>query len=85
MNDSNLNMILEILNNETKLSSDEIEAVVHALVDVKKSVDNVYGNLLPQLLNTQNSQDETWEVLQDISEEFKHVDYHIKDGHLTDL
>ena len=62
------------------------EAIVHALTDIAASVEKGYGELLPELLSdpsvaTEALQDTLW----DMREEFRHIQYHIDDGALTDL
>ena len=59
---------------------------MHALTDIAASVEKVYGEMLPALLSdptvaTEALQDTLW----DIREEFRHIQYHIDDGTLTDL
>ncbi len=62
------------------------EAVVHALIDISESVEKIYGELVPNILNASDSNaDDLKDKLWDIREEFRHVEYHMKDAKLTEL
>ena len=55
-------------------------------VDVYESVQKVYGSLVPQLIDEREaSRESVRELLWDLREEFRHIDYHIHDAELTDL
>ena len=78
--------LLALLSSRLELPDRDHEAIVHALTDIAASVEKVYGELLPKLLNepdmaTEALQDTLW----DMREEFRHIQYHIDDGKLTDL
>jgi hypothetical protein len=55
------------------------EAWVHALVDIQESYLRIFENLIPEALNQSVSSREKREVLWDIREEFRHIEYHLKD------
>lgn len=62
------------------------EALVHALVDIRSSLVRVYGELLPELIRDtirppEVLRDQLWEL----REEFRHIEYHLKDGGWADL
>lgn len=62
------------------------EALVHALVDIRSSLVRVYGQLLPELTRDairtpEVLRDQIWEL----REEFRHIEYHLKDGGWADL
>lgn len=62
------------------------EAIVHALVDIGESMENIYGALLPGMMAVlDRSNAEFKDKLWNIREEFRHVEYHIKDAKLDDL
>jgi hypothetical protein len=73
---------LEMQGHFTKL---EAESIVHALVDIKESIDKIYKTLIPIILssNSTSNQAEFQESLWQIREEFRHIDYHIKDSNIT--
>jgi hypothetical protein len=61
-------------------------AAVAKFVDVYESVQKVYGSLVPQLIDEREaSRESVRELLWDLREEFRHIDYHIHDAELTDL
>ncbi len=67
-------------------SEEEAGTLAHALLDVYESVQKVYGSLVPQLLDEHEaSRESVRELLWDVREEFRHIDYHIHDAELTDL
>jgi hypothetical protein len=55
-----------------------------ALADISHSLVKVYSDLLPQLYKT-SSRDQAVELLWEIKEEFRHIDYHIKDASLCEM
>jgi hypothetical protein len=62
----------------------DADKTVYALSDITESIEKVYGELIPKLLAKENpSQEQIQELLWDIREEFRHIDYHIRDGELT--
>ena len=84
--DSQAEKLLALLSARSVLPGRDHEAIVHALTDIAASVEKVYGEMLPVLLSdptvaTEALQDTLW----DIREEFRHIQYHIDDGALTDL
>lgn len=62
------------------------DAIVHALVDIGESIGKIYGALLPDLMAALDQPNAVFEdKLWDIREEFRHVEYHLHDGKLTEL
>lgn len=62
------------------------DAVVHALVDIAESMERIYTKLLPDLMDGFDQPGDVFkEKLWDIREEFRHVEYHLNDGKLTEL
>jgi hypothetical protein len=60
--------------------------LAHALLDVYESVQEVYGSLIPQLLGDHEaSRESVRELLWDVREQFRHIDYHIHDAELTEF
>jgi hypothetical protein len=68
------------------ISSEEADAVIHALIDIAVSIEKVYFDVVPKLLSEPNA---TIEILKDrlwdLREEFRHIDYHIHDSKLTEI
>lgn len=68
------------------LTKEEAEAAVYALLDIAGSVEKVYREVVPKILSNPDAPiEELQELVWDIREEFRHVDYHIHDGGLLDL
>jgi hypothetical protein len=60
--------------------------LAHAFLDVYESVQEVYGSLIPQLLGDHEASHESVrELLWDVREQFRHIDYHIHDAELTEF
>ena len=67
-------------------SEEQAGTLAHALLDVYESVQEVYGSLVPRLLDDHEASCESvMEFLWDVREQFRHIDYHIHDAELTDL
>ena len=67
-------------------SDDRSQGVVHALIDVGECMEKIYQLLLPALISNLNSGDDDFkDQLWDIREEFRHIEYHMKDSGLADL
>jgi hypothetical protein len=66
-------------------SNNDSEALVYSLMEIEKSINIVYEKILPILLEKNMTKEAFLEMLWDIREEFRHIDYHIKDGKLLDL
>jgi hypothetical protein len=85
MND--VKILLELFTRGDLLKQEAAEALVHALVDIKLSINNVYDKVLPQLIQKQGSmtKEQVLEGLWELREQFRHIDYHIKDSNITNL
>lgn len=68
------------------LTKEEAEAAVYALLDIAGSVEKVYGELLPKIMSNPDAPiEELKDLIWYIREEFRHIDYHIRDGRILDL
>ena len=65
-------------------NKEKLDAFVHSLADIKESIDKIYNNYAPILLENKSAE-ELEEVIWDIREEFRHIDYHIKDADLLNI
>lgn len=74
----------KFLINRLGLDGDKADTLSNSLTDISKSMYKIYGVLLPKLYSIAD-RDELVELLWDIKEEFRHVDYHIKDAALDEL
>lgn len=79
--------IFELLQSRLGYSTEKSESLAHALVDILESVAQVYGTTIPDILNqadstqTEKLQDLVW----DIREAFRHIDYHIHDSEILEI
>ncbi len=67
------------------VDEEKIEALMHALVDVKESFEKIYKVILPQLVKGKNTREQIQDLVWDIREEFRHIEYHIRDSDVLDL
>lgn len=70
---------------QNKKSELQAEAIIHALIDNEESFQTVYKEMVPKILQTNLTNDEFMDLLWDIRDEFRHIDYHIQDGNLINL
>ena len=78
--------LIRSLQSRRLFSQEESEAIVHALIDIAESVEKIYLGMIPSLLSDSISTDAVFkDKLWDIREEFRHIEYHVKDGKLTEL
>lgn len=65
---------------------EKAEAIVHALIDIEESLDTIYNTTLPKLLDDNSlSPSDFQDLMWDIREQMRHIDYHIQDAELLDL
>ena len=67
-------------------SEEEKEAwtLAHAFLDLDGSFKKFSNDLLPKLFNENLSEEEIFDLLLDIGEEFRHILYHIQDSKFYD-
>jgi|GEM_PF-2745018 len=76
----------EILISKEILNQEDAEALEYALQDISESIEEIYSLIIPKILNNSNeSKDFILNLLWDIRENFRHIQYHIDDGKLTSL
>lgn len=82
----NDHFLFEILVGKKIITKDEAGAFTYALIDIAESVERIYFNIVPQILEKHTAKKEVLQDLfWDIREEFRHIQYHINDAKLTDL
>lgn len=65
---------------------DHMESLYHALIDISISVQRLYTDIIPRLVNIQELTDEVlYDTLFEFRGEFRHIDYHIHDAELDAL
>lgn len=85
MNKADLKSIRASLMKSGVVDEEKIEALMHALVDVKESFEKIYKVILPQLVKGKNTREQIQDLVWDIREEFRHIEYHIRDSDVLDL
>lgn len=63
---------------------EELESYVHALLDIEESIEKIYNVHIKNILENENDTETIQDIIWDIREEFRHIDYHINDAALTD-
>jgi len=61
----------------------ELERFVHALTDIKESIDKIFNENVEEVCNAKDM-DTIKEKMWDIREDFRHISYHIEDAKLTE-
>jgi len=72
------------LKNDRIFTKEKLDSFVHSLADIKESIDKIYNDYVPKLLENKLPE-ELEEIIWDIREEFRHIDYHIKDADLLNI
>ena len=80
-----VNSIRDSLIKIENLDKEKTDALIHALVDIQESFEKIYKTLLPRLVKEINTKERVQDLLWDIREEFRHIDYHIRDSDILDL
>ena len=63
---------------------EKLDAFIHSLADIRESTNNIYNKYVSKLLEDKSTE-ELEEIIWDIREEFRHIDYHIKDADLLNI
>ena len=74
--------VYEVLKKHQIFLKKDLEAYVHALIDIRESVNKI-TELLSDIDDNKNKE-EVLDIIWGIREEFRHMDYHIKDAKLTE-
>ena len=78
--------LFELIKSHGLLGPEEAEAFIHALNDISESIERIYCELVPNMLNSSIAKDDDLkDKLWDVREEFRHIEYHLKDAKLTEL
>lgn len=85
MKENILKNIKQNLKKIKNINNEQNEAIIHALVDIKKSFEKIYLSIIPQLSSDKISEEQAQDLLWDIREELRHIDYHIHDSDLLEL
>lgn len=79
---NNDKVIYEVLKKHQIFSKKDLEAYIHALIDIRESFNKI-TELLSDIDDNKNKE-EVLDIIWGIREEFRHMDYHIKDAKLTE-
>ena len=67
------------------LKTNKAEALIYGLQEIKDSIEIIYNEILPKLFDDKLNKEQLLELLWDLREEFRHIDYHIKDAEILDM
>ena len=74
----------KVLVQKLQLDDDNADRLSNSLVDISKSLNKIYADLLPNIYELEK-REEIVHLLWDLKDEFRHIDYHIKDASLDEL
>ena len=78
--------LFNLLEQKSSFKKKEIEALVYGLIEIKASFEKIYDSIIPNMLKiSENNTELLQDLLWDLREEFRHVDYHIQDSKVLDL
>jgi len=80
----NQDKLYKILQSQQIFKDEELDAYVHALVDINDSIDKIYSNYVNDILINSENKEAIINAIWDIREEFRHISYHIDDAKLTE-
>ena len=83
-NKKDLDKLYDILKVHSFYEDNELDAYIHALADIKESVENIYNKYMKRIIKSPDDKDKVQDCLWDIREEFRHIDYHLKDASLLE-
>ena len=83
-NKKDLDKLYDILKVHSFYKDNELDAYIHALADIKESVENIYNKYMKRIIKSPDDKDKVQDCLWDIREEFRHIDYHLKDASLLE-
>ena len=85
MKETLIKEIEEKLREFKNLKIEKKEDLLYSLIDIEESLKKIYENILPNLATKDLSEEKFQDLLWDIREEFRHIDYHLHDSGLLDL
>lgn len=78
LNDDRIKALLDFFAQAGR-SQEDCETWVHALVDLQESYVKIFESFLPEALGINDSSRDKREILWDIREELRHIEYHLDD------
>ena len=76
--------IYHLLLKKKIMSKKKAEAWCYDLSEINRSIEVIKNKFIPALLENQDQEEKFQDLLWDIREEFRHLQYHIDDGKLTE-
>lgn len=76
--------IYDLLKHQGIFQNKQLDAYVHALVDIEESIKKIYDVYIANIQMNNCDNEVIMENLLDIREEFRHIYYHIKDANLIE-
>lgn len=77
--------IVNALYDRRLIAEEHRNALYHALIDITNSIGAIYSAIIPRLLVSLNAdEEELRDVLFELRDEFRHIEYHIRDARLAD-
>lgn len=78
------NKLYKILQSHQIFKDEELDAYVHALVDINDSINKIYSKYVNDILVNSENKEAIINAIWAIREEFRHISYHIDDANLTE-
>ncbi len=76
--------ILKLLTKQKIMNKLEAEAWCYALREIEQSINKIYIEILPKFQLYSSDPEKIQDIVWDIREEFRHIQYHIDDGNLKE-
>lgn len=73
-----------VIKNSNLKKQEELESYVHALLDIEEAMEKIYLQYAKKIIDNKGDADLIQDLLWDIREEFRHIEYHMNDGKLTE-
>lgn len=78
--------LLEIIIKRELMTKDAAEASIYALHDIAESIEEIYKDIIPKIIeNRDNSKEYLNELILELKNEISHILYHIEDAKLYGL
>lgn len=81
MNESD-KLLFEVLKEYQIFEQVDLKTYVHAIIDIRGAIETINGLLIT--IDLKKNKEEVLDIIWSIREEFRHIDYHLKDAKLTE-
>ena len=79
-----MDKLFDILKKHQIFKKDQLEAYIHALVDINESLNKIYLEYIDAIIANSDDKDIVIDNIWEIREEFRHISYHLNDAKLTE-